>query len=93
MPSAFACCSHWPVDELHTPTLHSSSELEQSTLWQGSWAVGVMMSGLFAGAVAGPLGVGLLAEHGSFAAAWSLCAALALLAGLVLLGTRRAEAR
>ena len=52
-----------------------------------------MMSGLFAGAVAGPLVVGLLAEHGSFAAAWSLCAALALLAGLVLLGTRRAEAR
>jgi len=58
-----------------------------------AWAVGVMMSGLFAGAVAGPLVVGLLAEHGSFAAVWSLCAGLALLAGLLLLGTRRAEAR
>ncbi len=58
-----------------------------------AWAVGVMMSGLFAGAVAGPLVVGLLAEHGSFAAVWSLCAGLALSAGLVLLATRRAEAR
>ena len=56
-----------------------------------AWAVGVMMSGLFAGAVAGPLLTGLLADHGSFGAAWSLCAALALLAGLVLALTRRAE--
>jgi predicted MFS family arabinose efflux permease len=56
-----------------------------------AWAVGVMMSGLFAGAVAGPLVVGLLAEHGSFTAVWSLCAGLVLLAGLVLAATRRAE--
>jgi MFS family permease len=56
-----------------------------------AWAVGVMMSGLFAGAVAGPLLVGLLAEHGSFTAAWSVCAALALLAGGVLAATRRGE--
>ena len=56
-----------------------------------AWAVGVMMSGLFAGAVAGPLATGLLAEHGSFAAVWSLCAGLAFSAGLVLLATRRAE--
>jgi predicted MFS family arabinose efflux permease len=56
-----------------------------------AWAVGVMMSGLFAGAVAGPLLVGLLADHGSFTAAWSACAALALSAGLVLAVTRRAE--
>ena len=39
-----------------------------------AWAVGVMMSGLFAGAAGGPLLVGLLAEHEHFAAAWSLCA-------------------
>jgi predicted MFS family arabinose efflux permease len=43
-----------------------------------AWAVGVMMSGLFAGAVAGPLLVGLLAEHDAFTAAWLLCGALAL---------------
>jgi MFS family permease len=56
-----------------------------------AWAVGVMMSGLFAGAAAGPLLVGLLAEHEHFAAAWSLCAGLALAAALTIALTRRFE--
>src|SRR3954454_1644998 len=56
-----------------------------------AWAVGVMMSGLFAGAAAGPLLVGLLAEHDHFAAAWSLCAGLALAAAGTIALTRRFE--
>ena len=50
-----------------------------------------MMSGLFAGAAGGPLLVGLLAEHEHFAAAWSLCAGLALAAALTIALTRRFE--
>jgi MFS family permease len=45
-----------------------------------AWAVGVMMTGLFAGAIGGPLLTGFLAEHDRFALAWIACAALALLA-------------
>lgn len=56
-----------------------------------AWAVGVMMSGLFAGAAGGPLLVGLLAEHDHFAAAWSLCAGLALAAALTIALTGRYE--
>ncbi len=56
-----------------------------------AWAVGVMMSGLFAGAAGGPLLVGLLAEHHHFAAAWSLCAGLALAAAATIALTRRFE--
>jgi MFS family permease len=56
-----------------------------------AWAVGVMMSGLFAGAAGGPLLVGLLAEHDHFAAAWSLCAGLALAAAATIALTRRFE--
>ena len=56
-----------------------------------AWAVGVMMSGLFAGAAGGPLLVGLLAEHEHFAAAWSLCAGLALAAAATIALTRRFE--
>jgi MFS family permease len=56
-----------------------------------AWAVGVMMSGLFAGAAGGPLLVGLLAEHDHFAAAWSLCAVLALAAAATIALTRRFE--
>jgi MFS family permease len=58
-----------------------------------AWAVGVMMSGLFGGAVVGPLLVGLLAEHGAFAGAWALCAALVLAAAATIALTRRAELR
>jgi MFS family permease len=54
-----------------------------------AWAVGVMMSGLFAGAVAGPLLVGLLAEHGAFGAAWVMCGGFALLAAVTIALTRR----
>jgi hypothetical protein len=39
------------------------------------WAVGVMMTGVFVGAVTGPLLTGFLAEHDLFAAAWIACAA------------------
>ena len=56
-----------------------------------AWAVGVMMSGLFAGAVAGPLLVGLLAESGAFTAAWVTCACFALLAAATIAATRRLE--
>jgi predicted MFS family arabinose efflux permease len=56
-----------------------------------AWAVGLMMSGLFAGAVCGPLAVGLLAEQGAYTGAWSLCAGLAVLSALVVGATRRAS--
>jgi MFS family permease len=46
-----------------------------------AWATGVMMTGLFAGAVTGPLAVGMLAEADRFTAAWATCGALALAAG------------
>jgi MFS family permease len=45
-----------------------------------AWAVGVLMAGLFSGAIAGPLLVGVLAEAERFALAWSACAGCALLA-------------
>jgi MFS family permease len=54
-----------------------------------AWSVGVMMTGLFAGAVGGPLLVGLLAEHGSFAGAWVACAGFALLAAATVALARR----
>ena len=41
-------------------------------------AVGIMLAGLFAGAVGGPLVVGILAERDAYTAAWLLCTALAL---------------
>ncbi|HEY1358300.1 MAG TPA: MFS transporter [Thermoleophilaceae bacterium] len=58
-----------------------------------AWAVGVLMTGLFTGAVIGPLIVGLLAEHDLFAEAWGTCATFALLAAATLAATRRAESR
>jgi predicted MFS family arabinose efflux permease len=55
-----------------------------------AWAVGVMMAGLFAGAVTGPLATGLLAEREQFTAAWLTLAAFALAAaGTVALVSRR----
>jgi MFS family permease len=56
-----------------------------------AWAVGVMMTGLFSGAVAGPLLVGLLAENEAFTGAWILCACFALLSAATITATRRAE--
>lgn len=58
-----------------------------------AWAVGVMLTGLFTGAVAGPLAMGLLADHGHFTGAWFLCGALALAASATLAVTRRREQR
>jgi predicted MFS family arabinose efflux permease len=57
------------------------------------WAVGVMITGLFVGAVTGPLLTGFLAEHDLFAAAWIACASLALLAAATIVATLRHEAR
>jgi MFS family permease len=57
------------------------------------WAVGVMMTGLFVGAVTGPLLVGFLAEHDRFDAAWIACAILALMAAATIAATLRHEAR
>lgn len=57
-----------------------------------AWAVGVMMTGLFSGAVVGPLLVGLLAENDAFTGAWILCACFALLSAATIVATRRFEA-
>ncbi len=54
-----------------------------------AWAVGVMMTGLFVGAIGGPLLTGLLAEHDLFTVAWIACAALALLAAATVAATLR----
>ena len=55
-----------------------------------AWAVGVMMAGLYAGAVAGPLATGLLAHGEQFTAAWLVLAASTLAAaGMVALVSRR----
>ena len=54
-----------------------------------AWAVGVLMAGLFSGAIAGPLLVGVLAQEEQFAIAWSACACFALLAACTVLATRR----
>jgi hypothetical protein len=51
------------------------------------------MTGLFVGAVSGPLLTGFLAEHDQFEAAWTACAGLALLAAATIVGTVRREAR
>jgi MFS family permease len=56
------------------------------------WAVGVMMTGLFVGAVVGPLLTGFLAEQDLFEAAWIACAVLALLAAATIVATLRHEA-
>jgi MFS family permease len=56
-----------------------------------AWAVGVMMTGLFVGAVGGPLLTGFLAEHDLFTLAWIACAALALLAAATIAATLRRE--
>jgi MFS family permease len=55
-----------------------------------AWAVGVLMAGLFSGAIAGPLLVGVLAEHERFALAWGACAGFALLAACTVLAVREA---
>jgi hypothetical protein len=56
-----------------------------------AWAVGVMMTGLFVGAVGGPLLTGFLAEHDLFTLAWIACAGLALLAAGTIAATLRRE--
>jgi len=53
-----------------------------------AWAVGVLMAGLFTGAILGPLVVGLLAEAERFAVAWAVCAACALAAAVTVAVTR-----
>ena len=55
-----------------------------------AWAVGVLMAGLFSGAIAGPLLVGVLAEQERFALAWGACAGFALLAACTVLAVREA---
>jgi len=57
-----------------------------------AWAVGVLMAGLFTGAIAGPLLIGVLAEHEQFAIAWSVCAMCALLAAATVVATQRRAA-
>ena len=52
-------------------------------------AVGVMMTGLFTGAVAGPLMIGLASGHAGYQVVWAVNAGLALAAAGVLLLVRR----
>ena len=54
-----------------------------------AWAVGVLMAGLFTGAILGPLVVGILAEHERFAVAWGTCATCAFFAAVTVSATRR----
>jgi MFS family permease len=56
-----------------------------------AWAVGVMMTGLFVGAICGPLLTGFLAEHDRFTLAWIACATLALMAATTIALTLRHE--
>jgi MFS family permease len=42
-----------------------------------AWAVGVMMTGLFIGAMAGPFVVGLIVDRGQFTWPWVVCAIVA----------------
>jgi MFS family permease len=57
-----------------------------------SAAIGLQMSGFFAGALVGPLLIGVLAEHGSFGPAWIVCAVLAVgAAGTSLVARRMAR--
>ena len=57
-----------------------------------AWAVGVLMAGLFSGAIAGPLLVGMLAAAEQFAIAWIACAGFALLAACTVLAVRELPA-
>jgi MFS family permease len=52
-------------------------------------AVGVQMSGFFAGALVGPLVLGLFAESGSYTGAWVLCIGLASAAAAIALWAHR----
>jgi MFS family permease len=54
-----------------------------------AWSVGVLMTGLFTGAVTGPVVVGLFAEAGLFTGAWIACAVFALGAAATIIATRR----
>jgi MFS family permease len=58
-----------------------------------AWAVGVLMSGLFGGAIAGPLAVGMLADRGHYTAAWLVLAVFALLAAATVALVRRSATR
>ena len=58
-----------------------------------AWAVGVMLGGLFAGAVAGPLAIGVLADADLFWVAWVMCSVLTLLAAATVVAVRRAGYR
>jgi MFS family permease len=52
-------------------------------------STGFVLSGVYAGSIAGPTCIGLIAEHDSYGHAWALCAALLSLATLAALGARR----
>ena len=56
-----------------------------------AWAVGVMMTGLFTGAVAGPLASGCSPSTTPSPPPWLLCAGLAVLSAVTVLATRRAN--
>jgi MFS family permease len=47
-------------------------------------ATGITQAGLYLGGVIGPIGFGLIVEHGSYAAAWSAASAVLLAAGVLI---------
>jgi MFS family permease len=56
-------------------------------------AVGTQMAGFFAGALIGPLVLGVFVEHGSYTGAWALCAVLFTGAAAVALASARMAQR
>ena len=58
-----------------------------------AWAVGTMMSGIYVGALSGPLLLGFVAEHAGFTAMWIVCATLSLLAAAAVTAARRLDRR
>lgn len=70
------------------PGLLSLAVVRQSPEAPGA-AMGIAATGLFAGAVLGPIAAGGLVEETSFDALWVACGVLSLLAALVVAGARR----
>jgi predicted MFS family arabinose efflux permease len=70
--------------------LYVLTAVEQSRYAPGR-SVGAAATGTFAGAIVGPLAVGLLADAASFGVAWLACAGLCLLAAAAFLGARRRQ--
>lgn len=81
VPFAFATAYAWP-GLFHLAVVRANPSAPGT-------ATGIAMTGTLAGAVGGPLGFGLLAEHVSYTAAWLSGAAMLIVAsGIVLFSAR-----